>query len=254
MTSPEKYFRLINDPTRTCKDFRIISDSVILVEWEDKQDFMKDNMVSSEIHAAMTTSLARLKLMDLLLRLDRRVIYYDTGNNCAQLCNFLWQNLGWGSPFIHIMSDFISDLISFCFHFPDSVIFTWKKGQWMPEIGDYLGMLTNEVDAGDHILEIVCTGPKQYAFRTFKGKKVCKLRGFTLNCKHSQAVNFDALRDFVFNIQPFRDTTLRNPSNIVRNKMDFEIVNRPLAKHYKPVFTKRRIDPENRVLTYPYGF
>lgn len=115
-------------------------------------------------------------------------------------------------------------------------------------------MLTDELDKGDYIVEFVSTGAKQYAYRTYRGKQVCKLRGFTLNSKHSQQVNFDTLKDFVFNIQPFRNTTLNNPTQIVRNKRDFEIVSQPLAKKYKPVFTKRRIDPANGIMTYPYGY
>lgn len=79
MTSPEQYFRLINDPTKNCKDFRIISDEVIAVEWERKEDFQQDSMVASEIHATFTTSLARIKLLEVLLRLKSRVLYYDTG-------------------------------------------------------------------------------------------------------------------------------------------------------------------------------
>ncbi len=124
----------------------------------------------------------------------------------------------------------------------------------MPETGDFLGQLTDELPPADHIVEFVSTGPKQYAYRTLKNLEVCKLRGFSLNYHNSKIVNFDVLKDFVYEIQPYRNTTLQNPNNIVRNKKDIEIVTRPMPKIYQPVYTKRQIQPDNCVFTLPYGF
>ena len=74
---------------------------------------------------AYTTCQARLKLYEILDKLDRRVLYYDT----------------------------------------DSVIYISREGQWEPEIGDYLGELTDELEENNHIVWLVSGGPKNYAYR-----------------------------------------------------------------------------------------
>ena len=62
----------------------------------------------------------RLKLYKLLEGLCRRVLYYDT----------------------------------------DSVIYVSRDGDWEPEIGDFLGELTNEIDSNNHIVAFGSGGPK----------------------------------------------------------------------------------------------
>ena len=59
MTSPVKYFKLMNDSTKVMKDFRIISDEVLHVEWENSPGFEQESLVTSEIHASLVTSYAR---------------------------------------------------------------------------------------------------------------------------------------------------------------------------------------------------
>ena len=49
----------------------------------------------------------------------------------------------------------------------DSVIYKWCDGQTKIETGDYLGDMTDELD-GDHIVEFVSGGPKNYAYKTEK--------------------------------------------------------------------------------------
>ena len=46
----------------------------------------------------------------------------------------------------------------------------------------------------------VCAGPKNYAYRVNNGKQKCKIRGFTLNYKNSQILNFDTMKDMVPNL------------------------------------------------------
>ena len=63
----------------------------------------------------------------------------------------------------------------------DSVIYTQKPKESSIPTGNYLGQFTNELDDEDPITEFVAPGPKNYAYKTFKGKQCCKVRGFTLN-------------------------------------------------------------------------
>ncbi len=48
----------------------------------------------------------------------------------------------------------------------DSLIFSSKEGEWMPQTGSYLGELMNELDVDDNITELTATGPKSYSFKT----------------------------------------------------------------------------------------
>lgn len=68
----------------------------------------------------------------------------------------------------------------------DSVIFVSKSGDKEPEVGSFLGQLTSELDPDEYITEFVSGGPNNYAYRTTKGKKVCKIRGFSLNYDNSK--------------------------------------------------------------------
>ena len=76
----------------------------------------------------------------------------------------------------------------------DSVIYVSPPGQYDPPLGDYLGELTDELDSGEHIVEFVSGGPKNYAYKTNSKKETCKVRGFTLNYTNSQLINFDSVK------------------------------------------------------------
>ena len=62
----------------------------------------------------------------------------------------------------------------------DSVIYVHKPGKPEPPLGNYLGDLTDELN-GDYITSFVSGGPKNYAYRTKKGKTDTKIRGITLD-------------------------------------------------------------------------
>ena len=109
--------------------------------------------------ACFTTSYARLKLYDALDTLQERVLYFDT----------------------------------------DSVIYTKKPTQATIPTGNYLGQFTNELDEGDHIVEFVAAGPKNYAYNTKQGKQTCKVRGFTLNAHGQRILHFNSMKELVIN-------------------------------------------------------
>lgn len=164
--------------------------------------------------ASFTTCWARLKLYELLDRLQTRVLYWDT----------------------------------------DSVIYTSKEGEWEPPIGDYLGELTNELDEGDWITEFVCNGPKNYAYQTHKGKHVCKVKGFSLNYNNAEILNLDSMRDAMFNrgdpqVGKYYTT---NSSKICREKVHSELYCQEELKQYSAVYTKRVVQRD--LSTLPYGF
>ena len=95
------------------QSFHIIADDMIQVDWVYKKDCISEDNKTNIYLATFTTCSARLKLYDVFERLpDRRLLYYDT----------------------------------------DSVLYVSRPGQYDPPLGDYLGELTDEVDAKDHIV------------------------------------------------------------------------------------------------------
>ena len=133
----------------------------------------------------------------------------------------------------------------------DSVIYVSRPGQYDPPMGDYLGELTDELK-GEHIVEFVSGGPKNYAYRTNKNKETCKVRGFTLNYTNSQLINFKSVKSIVTDPKSYPNITVTNPSKICREKRKRKLYNRQEEKTYQMVYTKRRrLDNYD---TVPYGF
>ena len=160
--------------------------------------------------AAFPTAQARLKLYSVLERFQMRTLSFDT----------------------------------------DSVIFTSRPGEWVPPLGDYLSELTNELDDEDHITTFVSGGPKNYAYQTKNGKTICKVRGFTLNYRGSQKLNFSTMCEQV--CRPNGELIFReNPHFIKRDAKTKTIHTVALKKKYKLVYDKRVVRGFDR---FPYGY
>ena len=101
-----KFFNYVTDPSKNVKDFHIVNENTIQLEWTNENFFTEDNPSSNIYIASFTTCWARLKLYEVLQKLGERVCYYDM----------------------------------------DSVIYTTKNGEDNPPLGDYLGDLTDELD------------------------------------------------------------------------------------------------------------
>ena len=230
----DKFFQCISDPSKTMKDFHIISHDMLQLTWEESENILKEDYQTNVFIAAFTTCWARLRLYSLLEMLGRRVLYFDT----------------------------------------DSVIFVSRPADINPKTGPFLGELTNELKrAGDYITEFVSGGPKNYAYKTFLGEQVCKVKGFSLNYVNSQLINFSSMLQLVST--PKRDNLnstrsvklgkrkaekkkedkiiLTNPRKITRQKLKRKIYNREERKEYKVVYDKRVLQ-KGSFDTRPYGF
>ena len=127
-----------------------------------------------------------------------------------------------------------------------------RPGEVDPPLGDYLGELTDELDSGEHIVEYVSGGPKNYAYKTNTNKETCKVRGFTLNYTNSQLINFESVKQIVTDLRTSSTITIRNPNKICRDKRKRKLYNREEEKSYQMVYTKRRrVDSFD---TVPYGY
>ena len=205
------FFQLFSDPTKEPLNFHILTNDMIQVEWQYKQDCQPEDNKTNIYLATFTTCWARLKLYSVLEKLNRRVLYYDT----------------------------------------DSVIYVSRPGQYDPPLGDYLGELTDELSGGEHIVEFVSGGPKNYAYKTNKNNETCKVRGFTLNYTNSQLINFESVKDMVTESEE-KTITVTNPNKICRDKRKRKLYNREEKKSYQMVYTKRRrLDNYD---TVPYGY
>ena len=168
--------------------------------------------------ACFTICWARLHLYEALELLGERVLYFDT----------------------------------------DSIIYLEEPNQPNPVLGDYLGEFTNELEADDFIVEFVSGGPKNYGYKTNKGKVECKVRGFRLNSEGKTQLNYDIMRQNVLDeIQKPqktpRQTQVIKTYQIVLGAKTCDLFTFPDYKCYQLVYDKRVIDPST-FQTYPYGY
>ena len=59
--------------------------------------------------------------------------------------------------------------------------------------------MKNEVE-GDHIVEFVSGGAKNYAYKTAGKKTECKVRGFTLNVRGKEVLNFETVKKTILSV------------------------------------------------------
>ena len=116
--------------TSDVQDVSFVSDEMVRLQCVRKDNFVEESGRTNVIIAAYTTAQARLQLYQYLEKIGQRSLYCDT----------------------------------------HSIIFTSRQGDWVPETGDYLGDLTDEVP--DNNIECFVTGgPKNYAYKLLKPDK-----------------------------------------------------------------------------------
>lgn len=155
--TPDEMYNITNDGTKQVNNLRICTNDILEVVFVNKEEAVTPSNKTNVFVAAFTTCHARLKLYSYLQTLGEQVLYYDT----------------------------------------DSVIYKWSAGLPKLPTDDFLGDLKDEL-SGDHIEEFISGGPKNYAYRTVEKKKVeCKVRGFTLNVRGKEVLNYDTMKKLV---------------------------------------------------------
>ena len=137
----------------------------------------------------------------------------------------------------------------------DSVIYRWKQGQCEIETGDFLGEMTDELD-GDHIVEFVSGGAKNYGYRTAGGKFECKVRGFTLNVRGREVLNYHTMKDNILSdLDDPADRTIavKNPNHFKRDSVHKKIKLVEQVKNYRLVFDKRVVNLASK-RSHPFGY
>ena len=217
-TDPQTMHAFLDSDQNDIRYVSPLTEERVEVHFKKEHD---DRGVSPNLNifvAAFTTCWARLKLYEALEALGERVLYFDT----------------------------------------DSVIFTQRPHEPSLPLGDHLGQFTSELDAGDHIVEFCSGGPKNYGYRTYQGKSVCKVRGFSLNSEGSTQLNYEVLRQNTLDElqRPLREprwTRIVKSHHIVRDAKEYQLYTHPQYKDYRLVYNKRVLDPVT-ARTYPYGY
>ena len=215
MTEPKELFDYLDSDQYEVSEALMVNDETVEIQYTNKDEFVEEKGKVNIVIAAFTTAYARLKLYDLLDLLQERVLYYDT----------------------------------------DSVIYVHEPGKPDPPLGDYLGDLTDELDAGDYITAFISGGPKNYAYLTNNGKTETKIRGIMLNYDATKTINMDVMRHLVdshVNGHNEEKVTVVNPHKITRDKKEKNIVTKKMKKDYRIVYNKRVITENYGTL--PYGY
>ena len=218
VTTPAHLFALVSDTFTDIHTVRICSHDSLEVVYSNLRENQRDNGRVNIFIAAFTTCWARLKLYSYLEQLQQQVLYFDT----------------------------------------DSVIFSWKPGQPDIPLGDFLGEMTNELDDGDYIIDFTSAGPKNYGYKTKNGKVCCKVRGFTLNVRGQQQLNYIIMRQNLLEeltdpLDERRNIDVVNPNFFTRHPATKQLKVGPRTKRYALVFDKRVVDPDT-FKSYPYGY
>ena len=211
---PAKFFNQILSDDVNVKGIHIIKDDMVLLRHEKAEMFEEELPNSNVCVAAYVTAYGRLELYRHMEQLQDRLLYSDT-DSC-----------------------FLTS--------PRDV-----KQETLPT-GNALGDLTDELKAGEHIVEFVSGGPKCYAYRTSKGREKVTVKGITLNSRTSGIITFDLLKEIV--LGEGRDSVqVVEPYKFVRNFRKRTIHSEPFAKIFRKVYTKRRILPD-KITTLPFGY
>ena len=121
------FFDMMTSDNQEIRNVRFVNEEIAQIGWVNKEGFIDTSGITNVVIADYTTAQARVKLYQYHERLDRRTLYADT----------------------------------------DSIIFTVAPGEWEPELGDYLGDLTNDIPDND-IDTFVTGGQKHYAYQLRK--------------------------------------------------------------------------------------
>ena len=189
-------YNALVDFSKVLSDFHVMNENVMLLEFKNSEDFDTLSTNTNVLIAAFCTTWARIKLWGVMNMLGDRVLYHDT----------------------------------------DSIIFSVKDtDEYIPPLGEYLGDLTNEITCkevgckgcldGHWIAEFISCGPKNYTYKLNTGQICCKVRGFSLNYRNSQIINFQSMKDTLYAWINNQDTELVTvKTEIYRNKYENPIV------------------------------
>ena len=217
-------FNIMTDRSKDVTDFHVMNENVMEIEFRNAPDFEPLSKKTNVVIASFCTAWARLKLWFAMNKLGSRVLYHDT----------------------------------------DSLIFSSTPHEQLPQLGNYLGDLTDELSCknigcnfpnceGHWIVEFISCGPKNYSYKLNTGEVVSKVRGFCLNFSSSEIINFKSMKECLDSWINKDDKQLKTiKTEIRRNKHESTVFSRNVEKHYGVVYDKRIVIDSYK--TVPYGY
>ena len=216
VADPATYIEMMTDQKIEVTDLLYINKEHIGVKWRSKEDFVEPLSNTNVVLAAYTTAQARLKLYELLERLQERVIYFDT----------------------------------------DSAVYIHREDSWNPPLGDYLGQLKDETKGVPIISFVSGGAKSYAykladgsTVTKIKGFTLNHRNAVTLNFETLKAlVNTPGEAQKA----PHEKQTyeIHEPHKITRQ--NGKIISLPQNKLYRLVYDKRMLTPSLK--TYPFGW
>ena len=90
ISEPSKYFDLVTNPSKGVKNVDIYGEQFVYVNWEDTESRVEPHSCSNVVMASFVIARARLKLYDILEKLNERVLYFDTDSIIYEHKPELW--------------------------------------------------------------------------------------------------------------------------------------------------------------------
>ena len=220
--STEELEKLTHNSRHDLHRLHIINQEVMVVEYDNLDEFEEDSNTTNDVIAAFTTCFARLELLKHIESVGQNILYCDTDSII-----FVTHNLGKNEE---------------------------GKTQFdiYPQLGDSLGELTNELPPDTHITRFVTMAPKSYSYRCNDDTEVCRFKGVTLNFQNSLRINFESVCELLFGKREC--INLAPETKFTRSKFDGLIYNTVLSKTIKPTFNKRRILGDFDTVPFGYVF
>ena len=201
----------------------VILENLMLISYRHKD--IKDCRVgnTSVAIASFVTAYARLMLYDEMERIEAStpgsVLYFDT----------------------------------------DSIVFVQRDNTYEPRIGQFLGMMTDEIadeyGTDARLTEFHSIGPKTYAFKieTSSGPKYSlKAKGLSQTVDSSPVLNFSRIKQMAQNTsQSLPSVTASVPQNQFRTSAQHIVSSHHMTKKFEVTSDKRRVIGN---FTLPYGF
>jgi hypothetical protein len=195
--------RIHDDPSLEITGVRVITENVIQAMYRKvSEEFVPTSMDTNIYVAIATTAWARMQLYEDLDRLKERVVYCDT----------------------------------------DSIIYMASENADENLVtGNFLGQMGNELDEDDYIEDFVSGGPKNYGYRTKKGKTCVKVKGFTLNSTNAPVLSFQNIKNLVL-------SAVQNAETVNKQEDDTDLL-LYLAEGYRkrPIDGKVRAEQNKRL-------
>ncbi len=155
----DRFVELLTSPKYILGDINIVNEDMLLATYRVSKECISGSSHTNVVIAAFTTTLARLKLYELMKILAQQALYMDT----------------------------------------DSMIFISKVNDdpLRSYLGEMTDEITAEHGAGAYITEYVSSGPKNYGYQVSNGATIFKVKGITHNFENSGKVSFQVMLDLI---------------------------------------------------------